>query len=213
MITIVDYSVGNIKSVANMLRALGAASRISSSPDEIAQAERLILPGVGHFDHGMRELHERGLIAALSARVLEDRIPILGICLGAQLLTRSSEEGDRPGLGWIDATAVRFDSSRMDPRLCVPHMGWADTWALRTHLLFAGLPDDTRFYYVHSYHLACDAPDQAVLAARHGYDFVSGVARGNILGVQFHPEKSHRFGMQLLRNFIAWQPEGGKIAA
>ena len=206
MITIIDYDTGNIKSIVNMLRAIGAPSRISSDAGEIATAEKLILPGVGHFDYGMAELEKRGLIAVLNKRVLEERVPILGICLGAQLLTRGSEEGVRPGLGWIDGKTVRFDRARMGPNLRVPHMGWADTWTGHDHPLTRGLPQDMRFYFVHSYHIVCDRPDQIMLQARHGYAFVAGVAHDNILGVQFHPEKSHRFGMAMLRNFVAWNP-------
>jgi glutamine amidotransferase len=212
MITIVDYGAGNIRSIVNMLRALGIKSRVSGTPDEIATAERLILPGVGHFDHGMGELLERGLMAALERRVREEGIPILGICLGAQLLTRSSEEGALPGLGWIDGCTIRFDRARMGARLRVPHMGWADTWAMRDNPLLDGLSADARFYYVHSYHIVCDDPEQAIFGAHHGYDFISGVKRANVLGVQFHPEKSHRFGMQVLRNFAAWKPLGNGLA-
>jgi glutamine amidotransferase len=208
MITIVDYDAGNIRSIVNMLRVLGVASRISNDPAEIAAADRLILPGVGNFDYGMGELSRRGLINALRQRVLEDCTPILGICLGAQLLTGGSEEGRSLGLGWIAGRTVRFDRARMNSSLRVPHMGWADTWALRENPLFAGIPADARFYYVHSYHIVCEAPEQAILSARYGYDFTSGVQNRNILGVQFHPEKSHRYGMQLLRNFASWDPEG-----
>jgi glutamine amidotransferase len=205
MITIIDYDAGNIKSVVNMLRAFGAPSRITGDPAEIAAAEKLILPGVGHFDYGMGQLEARGLVDVLNRRVLEDGVPILGICLGAQLLTRGSEEGNRAGLGWVAGETVRFDRSRMDARLRVPHMGWADTWATRESPLSDGL-SDARFYYVHSYHLACDSAREAILAANYGYDFTVGVQRGNVLGVQFHPEKSHRFGMQLLQNFVVWRP-------
>lgn len=206
MITIVDYDTGNIRSIVNMLRALGVESRISGEPGQIATAERLILPGVGHFDHGMSELRKRGLVAPLERRVREEGMPILGICLGAQLLTRSSEEGSLPGLGWIDGRTVRFDRARMNARLRVPHMGWADTWAMRDNPLLEDASGDARFYYVHGYHIVCDDPAQAILGAHHGYDFISGVKRANVLGVQFHPEKSHRFGMRVLRNFAAWKP-------
>lgn len=206
MITIVDYGAGNIKSVANMLRSLGVKSRISGEPDEIGSAERLILPGVGHFDFGMAALEKRGLVDALNARVIDDKVPVLGICLGAQLLTRGSEEGDKPGLSWIDAETVKFERGRLGPDLRVPHMGWADTWAIVDNEIFSDLPGDTRFYYVHSYHMVCRVREQAILMASYGYEFVAGVGKENILGVQFHPEKSHRFGMQLLRNFSEWEP-------
>jgi glutamine amidotransferase len=206
VITIVDYDAGNVKSIANMLRSLGKKCCVTGDPERVAAAEKLILPGVGHFDFGMAELDRRGLVAALNRRVLEDNIPILGICLGAQLLTCGSEEGERPGLGWIEGRTVRFDRGRMDASLRVPHMGWADTHSLRDNPLNPSLPADARFYYVHSYHLVCDREQDAIFSAWHGYEFVSGVQRGNVLGVQFHPEKSHRFGMGILENFAAWTP-------
>ena len=213
MITIIDYDAGNIQSVANMLRAAGIAWCVSRDPGDVEKAERLVLPGVGHFDHGMKKLAERGLLRALNQRVIGDGAPILGICLGAQLLTRSSEEGVLPGLGWIAARTVKFNHARMDSSLRIPHMGWADTWAVREHPIFTGLLSDARFYYVHSYHIVCEEPDQAILAAHHGYDFTSGIARANVVGVQFHPEKSHRYGQQILTNFAAWGPGQDKAAA
>lgn len=206
MITIVDYDAGNLKSIVNMLRVLGLKSETSGSAAGIASASRLILPGVGHFDFGMGELEKRGLVEALGKRVIEDGVPILGICLGAQLLTRGSEEGNRPGLGWIDASTRRFDKARLADHLRIPHMGWADTWAERPSPLDSAVAAGTRFYYVHSYHIVCEAPESSILAAAHGYAFTAGVQRGNILGVQFHPEKSHRFGMQILKAFAAWTP-------
>lgn len=217
MISIVDYGAGNIRSVQNMLRSIGARAGIASTPDEILGARRLILPGVGHFDHGMAGLEQRGLIDALQARVIDDGVPFLGICLGAQLIARASDEGKRRGLGWIDADVVAFDRARMDRPLQVPHMGWAETWAApgaaergALPAPFAkAIPDDTRYYFVHSFHLACDRPETAVLRARHGYEFAAGVAEGNVLGVQFHPEKSHRFGKALLEAFVGWDPATG----
>lgn len=211
MTTIIDYGAGNIRSVLNMLAALGHRAMVVDTPEGVAAAERLILPGVGHFDHGMAGLESRGLVAPLTARVLQDGVPFLGICLGAQLIARSSAEGVRPGLGWIAADVAAFDRGRMGPELRVPHMGWAETWVsegadLPPHLRTA-LPEDARFYYVHGYHLACDSPDLAVLRARHGYEFAAGVLRGNVLGVQFHPEKSHAFGKALLRGFLDWNPQ------
>lgn len=214
MISIVDYGAGNIQSVGNMLRSLGIKAKIASAPEDIMRAERLILPGVGHFDHGMAGLEERGLIPALTKRVVKDGAPLLGICLGAQLIARRSEEGKRPGLGWIDADVVAFDRARMDQTLKVPHMGWAETWispGARESGALAGcfadaIPDDARYYFVHTYHLDCDRPETAVLRAQHGYEFAAGVASGNVLGVQFHPEKSHRFGKALLAAFAGWNP-------
>lgn len=212
MVTIIDYDAGNIRSIVNMLRTLGVKSQVSSDPTEIGAAHRLILPGVGHFDHGIKALHSRGLVGILNRRVLEDGIPILGICLGAQLFTHGSEEGREPGLGWIDAHTIAFARDKLGPALRVPHMGWADTWALRESPISSAIPPDARFYYVHSFHFACERDENAILAAHHGYDFTAGIQRHNILGLQFHPEKSHRYGMQILKSFLAWTP-GGKAVA
>ena len=203
MITIVDYDVGNLKSIQNMLRHLGIASTISGSPDEIMKAEKLILPGVGRFDHGMKHLAESGLQPALDRRVMVDHTPLLGICLGAQLLTKSREEGERPGLGWIDAKTVAFDRERVSENLRVPHMGWADTEFAATSKLFEGVEPTPRFYYVHSYHMVCSHEQDALCHAEHGHRFVAAVENANVVGVQFHPEKSHKFGMKILRNFSA----------
>lgn len=210
MISIIDYNAGNLKSIANMLRVLGIKCQTASTPKEIMEAERLILPGVGHFDFGMTELEKRGLVGALNVRVLENKVPILGICLGAQLLTLGSEEGDKQGLSWIDGETVKFDASRLGASLRIPRMGWSDTWSALSeneeNPLTHNLPHDMRFYYVHSYHMTCSDPKQALLCADYGYSYLAGVRRDNILGVQFHPEKSHRYGMALLRNFYAWEP-------
>ncbi len=202
MITIVDYGAGNLKSISNMLRTLGTDSIISCCPNEIQSASKLILSGVGHFDFGMNSLRESGLVDALNKRVLDDKIPILGICLGAQLLTRGSEEGELPGLGWINGDTINFDKSKLGKELKIPHMGWAATEPRRQCGLFCDSGDNLRFYYVHSFHLRCDNTTDELCYATHGYRFVSGVQRENIMGVQFHPEKSHRFGMNLLKNFV-----------
>ncbi len=214
MIVVVDYGAGNIRSVMNMLKALGAKARIAKDGTELGDATRLILPGVGHFDHGMSQLEARGFLEPLHTRVLNDRLPILGICLGAQLIARRSEEGERPGLGWVAADVVAFDSSRLGPELRVPHMGWAETWAHAPAVTQGKLPDvladtlglEARFYYVHSFHLLCDDPDTAVMRAHHGYEFAAAVALDNIMGFQFHPEKSHVHGKTILKAFLDWEP-------
>jgi glutamine amidotransferase len=214
VISVIDYGAGNIRSVLNMLRALGLKAGIVSDADGVMRAERLILPGVGHFDHGMAGLAERDLIEVLNERVRREGVPLLGICLGAQLIARGSEEGGRAGLGWIDADVVAFDRARLGQRLKVPHMGWAETWVapgaeeagLWPAQFASSLPADARFYYVHSFHLSCDRPQNAVLRAHHGYEFAAGVVAGNVMGFQFHPEKSHRFGKPLLLAFSRWMP-------
>lgn len=204
VITIIDYGVGNLRSIQNMLRYLGIDSKITSDLGKIARAGKLILPGVGKFDYGMTELRTRGMIEVLNRRVLEDGTPLLGICLGAQLLTRSSEEGELPGLGWIKGRTKRFDATKFDlASLRVPHMGWADT-NFSDHPIAAGL-NEARFYFVHSYHLETDEPQDVLCTTHYGYDFVAGVAHDNVVGVQFHPEKSHRFGMRVLQNFAGWK--------
>jgi len=201
MIVIVDYGVGNLASIVNMLRRLRAPAIVSSDPAVIESAEKLILPGVGAFDHAMRRLRETRLIPVLEQRVQRDGVPILGLCLGAQLLTIASEEGVERGLGWIDASTVRFDATRVAEKLAIPHMGWSNVTPSRPHRLFASEEKEQRYYFAHSYHLHCSDPSLAIGIARHGYDFPAAVARENVMGVQFHPEKSHVFGMRLLQNF------------
>ena len=201
MITIIDYDAGNLKSVQNMLRSIGVDSRIASTADDVRDAAKLILPGVGHFDFGMKNLAKRGMIDVLNHKVLVEKTPILGICLGAQLLTRGSEEGKLPGLGWVAADTCRFDTTRLDDTLRVPHMGWADTQFNSCSPLFERFDQTPRFYYVHSYHIVCDDCAAELCHADHGYRFVAGVVDGNIAGVQFHPEKSHSYGKKLLESF------------
>jgi glutamine amidotransferase len=197
VIAVVDYGMGNLSSIANMLKRVGCPALVTSDPAEIAAAERLILPGVGAFDTGMGRLRETGLLEVLERRVRKDRVPTLGICLGMQLLARSSEEGGLPGLGWLDATVVRFRGEGLK----VPHMGWNTVRAVKPGGLLEGLGDPPRFYFVHAYRLRLDRPEDLLGETVHGGPFPSVVGNGNLLGVQFHPEKSHRFGMGLLRNF------------
>lgn len=203
MIGIVDYGLGNLRSIHNMLDKAGIASVISGDAEVLSAADKLLLPGVGHFRYGMEQLHASGLVDVLNRRVLDARVPVLGICLGAQLLGRHSEEGDCKGLGWIEMDTVAFDRNRLRASEKVPHMGWAET-SHTAHPLFAGQPEEPpRFYYVHSFHMRCDDAADVICEADHGYRFTSGVARGNVMGVQFHPEKSHVFGRQLLKSFAA----------
>jgi glutamine amidotransferase len=198
MIVVIDYGAGNIASVINMLKKVGVKAKASSCAADIIDADKLILPGVGAFDAGMSKLQERGLVEVLNRQVLELEKPILGICLGAQMLGNSSEEGVLPGLGWINMDILRFPP-RADRK--VPHMGWNYVNALREHPILAGVDDSFRYYFVHSYYMAPLDPSLTLLTAEYGQTFTAGVAYKNIVGVQFHPEKSHKFGMALLRNF------------
>jgi imidazole glycerol-phosphate synthase subunit HisH len=199
MITIVDFNMGNLGSIQNMLRKIGVESQITAEHERIASADRLVLPGVGAFDAGMGNLESAGLIEVLNRRVLQDRVPVLGICLGMHLMTRGSAEGRRRGLGWVKADTVRFAPA--DASLKVPHMGWNRVTAVRPSPLTEDLPPDPRFYFVHSYFVRCHQPEDVVLTTSYGGPFHSGFQSANVFGVQFHPEKSHTFGAALLRNF------------
>jgi glutamine amidotransferase len=202
MIAIVDIGVGNLGAIKNMLRKVGAQAEITGSADAIEAADKIVLPGVGAFDHGMGALAASGLMDVLNEQALDARKPVLGICLGAQMLGRKSEEGSLPGLGWIDMDVVRFPR---DAGVKIPHMGWSTVSPAtpdgRVHPLFAEGETEPRFYFVHSYHFQCDRPEDVAATCVYGSPFAAAVARGNVWGVQFHPEKSHRFGAALLRNF------------
>lgn len=201
MISIVDYGVANLGSILNMLRKAGARAEPVSTPEQVARAEKIILPGVGAFDNGISALREKGMVEPLRKKALVDKAPILGICLGMQMLGKGSEEGKLAGLGLLDAYCERFRFSR-DSKQKVPHMGWSLIASRRRDsALLQGLDDKARFYFVHSYHLVCSDPADVLASACHGIEFVAMVQRGNVFGAQFHPEKSHRFGMALLRNF------------
>ena len=197
MITIIDYGMGNLGSIRNMLRRAGVPSTITGDPDEIARATKVLLPGVGSFDAAMWQIHDRGLREVLDRKALRERVPTLGICLGMQLMTRGSEEGVRAGLGWVDAETCRFPTDGLK----VPHMGWNLVRPTRSSPLVDGLPPDARFYFVHSYFVRTDRPADTVLTAQYGLTFAAALEAGNIFGAQFHPEKSHKYGMQLLANF------------
>ncbi len=204
MIAIVDYGLGNLASVRNMLRKAGHDAMVTSDPAPIRAASRLILPGVGAFDHGMRNLADRGLIPVLKDAVLDRGVPMLGICLGMQLLSRGSEEGVLPGLGWLPADTVKFQFPAGARDLRVPHMGWNTVTPHGDTFLSRPFGEDARFYFVHSYHVRCEDPRDVALSAPYGFDVVAAVVRGNIAGTQFHPEKSHKFGLALLRAFTEW---------
>ncbi|MBK8510786.1 MAG: imidazole glycerol phosphate synthase subunit HisH [Saprospiraceae bacterium] len=204
MLTIIDYGTGNLSSIKNMLKRLGIPSLISNQAVDILNADKLILPGVGSFDYGIKQLHLSGLVDVLNDKVLNNKTPILGICLGVQLLTLSSEEGESKGLGWIKAKTVAFDKSKLASNQKIPHMGWCEVMDYKQSKLFTDMSEDPRFYFVHSYHLQLEDECDVLVKALYGYPFVAGIEKENILGVQFHPEKSHKYGMQLLENFVKY---------
>lgn len=200
MITIIDYGIGNFGSIFNMLKKVGARARISSNIDEVSNAEKIILPGVGHFDWGMEQIERSGLRRVLDQKAMVEKVPILGICLGMQLLSKGSEEGQLQGLGWIPAKTVRFKFPK-ESKLKIPHMGWNSVEVSQPSPLTANFGLQHRFYFVHSYHAVVEDEKYCILKTEYGYPFDSAIQNGNIFGVQFHPEKSHRFGMTLLNNF------------
>ena len=200
MITIVDYGMGNLGSLANMLKRIGAQAEIVSDPSKIARAEKLILPGVGAFDSAMRRINETpAMRETLNRKVVVEQTPLLGVCLGMQLLVQGSEEGKLPGLGWIAGYARRFP--RKDG-LKVPHMGWNVAKPSRSSPLTADLGEEPRYYFVHSYYVLVDELEQSLMRTWYGLEYDSAIGRGNVFGVQFHPEKSHRFGQKILENFV-----------
>lgn len=203
MVTIIDYGVGNLNSIKNMLKKIGTEAIISSLPADIDSAEKLILPGVGAFDYGMQQIRESGFLGNLRQKVIQNKTPFLGVCLGAQLLLEGSEEGmPVPGLGWINGRVVKFDQGRMPRNFKIPHMGWNGLELKKESRLFTNMYPDSRFYFVHSYHMACTQEEDVLAESNYSYNFVSAVERDNVLGVQFHPEKSHKFGMKLYEKFI-----------
>lgn len=204
MIVIVDYGMGNLGSILNMLKRIGASAKISAEASEIRSADKLILPGVGAFDTGMKRLNSLGLTDVLNEKVLADKTPTLGVCLGMQLLMLRSEEGSEPGLGWLDGSTIRFRFDPKEKKLKLPHMGWNTVRMAQDGALAHGLSSDSRFYFVHSYHVVCVHAADIVAVTDYGYEFPSMVQHGNIAGAQFHPEKSHRFGMQVYKNFVEW---------
>jgi glutamine amidotransferase len=200
MITIINYGMGNLGSVQNMFRRIGVESEITGDPAEIARAEKLLLPGVGAFDAAMEKINDSGLREVLDKKVLEEKIPTLGICLGMQLLTKSSDEGILPGLGWLQAKSLKFRFEE-GSGLKIPHMGWNRVFVKKESPLIKDLPEEPRFYFVHSYYIACENEEDVLTTTPYGIDFHSIVQRGNVYGAQFHPEKSHKYGMKLLENF------------
>lgn len=203
MIGIVDYGVGNIQAFLNLFKRIGVEARRADTAEALSNAERLVLPGVGHFDHAMLRLNDSGLRATLEERVLGAQVPVVGICVGMQMLAHGSDEGIMPGLGWVPGRVRAFDTQPEAAQLAMPHMGWNDLQPREGSQLFArGFEDGTQFYFLHSYFFDAEDKRDVAATAHYGLDFDAVVSRGHIHGVQCHPEKSHHWGEQLLRNFV-----------
>jgi glutamine amidotransferase len=202
MITIVDYGLGNLGSIFNMLKKLNVKSEIVSDPDKVALSTKILLPGVGAFDAAMQKINHSGLLEILNQKAKVEKVPFLGICLGMQLLTEGSEEGVLPGLSFIKGSTKKF--SFENPSLKIPHMGWNVVKLKNNSPLTKGMEtEEQRFYFVHSYYVKCTNQDNVIGQTHYGFDFDCTIQDDNVFGVQFHPEKSHRFGMKLLKNFAA----------
>jgi imidazole glycerol-phosphate synthase subunit HisH len=199
MVTIIDYGMGNLGSISNMIKKIGYQSELASEIKTIERAKKIILPGIGSFDEGMNNLKDLGLIDVLNKKILIDKTPVLGICLGMQLMTSGSEEGGgQAGFGWIDAEVKKIKSNNLK----VPHMGWNIVKHRKSSKLFSELTTEKRFYFVHNYYVNCNNSGDVLTTTPYGHDFTSSFERDNIVGVQFHPEKSHKFGMHLIKNFM-----------
>lgn len=204
MIVIVDYGMGNIRSVVNKLHRLGYEAIVSSKIEDIEKADKLILPGVGYFSKGMDNLKTLSLLEVLNDKVVNKRTPILGICLGMQLLTKHSEEGDSSGLGWIDAKTIKLKmkNENRNDLFRIPHMGWNSVKMEKQSPITERILSEDRFYFVHSYHIVCNNAENIVASTQYGLEFTSIIQNGNIFGTQFHPEKSHSSGTKILKNFL-----------
>ena len=201
MIKIIDYGVGNVLAFVNMYVRLNIPIAIAKSIDDFEGASKIILPGVGSFDHAMNQLNQSGMRGKIENLVLDEGIPILGVCVGMQMLAKSSDEGVLPGLGWIDGQVKKIDPSKFNVLVNLPHMGWNDVEPLRNDSLFKELEKDSVFYFLHSYYFSCNDDNNILARTEYGRYFTCAVSHKNIYGVQFHPEKSHQFGSQLLKNF------------
>ncbi|MCU1733979.1 MULTISPECIES: imidazole glycerol phosphate synthase subunit HisH [unclassified Pseudomonas] len=201
MITIIDYGLGNIQAFVNVYKRLHIPVRVARSVEDLAGAEKLILPGVGAFDHAMQRLDNSGMRDTVDRMVKEEKIPVLGICVGMQMLADTSDEGQLAGLGWVPGRVRSFRSVNGLENIAMPHMGWNDVMPVNGNPLFKGFEDEARFYFLHSFYFECKQAEHGAAASNYGLDFSCAVAAENVFGVQFHPEKSHHFGVGLLKNF------------
>lgn len=201
MITIIDYGVGNIKAFYNIFSKLSLKVKIAQKPEDLFNATKLILPGVGHFDYAMNRFSDSGMLNVVDEMVIKQNIPILGICVGMQMLAKNSEEGIMSGLGWIDATVKKIDTTLLNQKTRLPHMGWNDVIVKTRNPLLENLDLNSRFYFLHSYYFNPNLISDSIAISNYGKEFTCAVNHKNIYGVQFHPEKSHHYGIQLLNNF------------
>lgn len=201
MIHVVDYGLGNVQAFLTMFKRLGFEATRAKTATDLTGASKIILPGVGAFDHAIELLDQSGMRPTLETLVLQDKVPVLGICVGMQILASSSDEGRLPGLGWIPGKVRSFRTNEQSASLPLPHMGWNDVQPKPGMALFVGLESDARFYFLHSYYFACERSSHVAAVTAYGFDFSCAVSAGNVFGVQFHPEKSHHFGTKLLKNF------------
>ncbi|PKN22975.1 MAG: imidazole glycerol phosphate synthase subunit HisH [Deltaproteobacteria bacterium HGW-Deltaproteobacteria-3] len=201
MIHVVDYGLGNVQAFLTMFKRLGFDATRAKTASDLIGASKIILPGVGAFDYAIELLDQSGMRPVLETLVLKDKVPVLGICVGMQIMGTSSEEGRLAGLGWVPGKVHSFRSNERSANLPLPHMGWNDVQPKLSSPIFAGLESGARFYFLHSYFFGCDEPSHVAAVASYGIDFSCAVSADNVHGVQFHPEKSHHFGAQLLKNF------------
>lgn len=208
MIVVVDYGLGNLQSIVNIFKKIGVPAVLSTCPQDVVKADKLVLPGVGAFDVGIGNLKKCGYFDVLQEKVIQGNTPIMGICLGMQLMAHSSQEGAAPGLGWLDARVVRFRfSGENGAGHKIPHMGWNTLHPAGASHFFPDPQGEYRYYFVHSYHMVCASPADVLTTSEHGIEFTSSVLKDNIVGFQFHPEKSHKYGMELLKKFSDWDPQ------
>lgn len=201
MITIIDYGVGNIFAFQNVYKRLNIPTKIAKSETDLVSAEKIILPGVGAFDYAMQRLNASGMREKLDELVLDKKVPVLGICVGMQMMGNKSDEGVMEGLKWIDADVLKFDETLIHQRTKLPHMGWNDVLKIKNNILFDELDEQAIFYFLHSYYFKCNHQEDSIATTEYGISFTCAVNVDNIYGIQFHPEKSHRYGEQLLNNF------------